>query len=143
MTTFGFAPLSSVIATRFIQASEAPVMQALAAEMLADLAANVNGNIIGATLAGAGDGYTFVTTVDVSNSPGGPSYEASEARFAYYLAATAEELAVARIPVLAALRAETPPFQGAILNLIDDQLVGSSKGTHFMGLIVAVWMGGG
>ncbi len=143
MTTFGSAPLSSIVATRFVEATEASEMQRLLAAELADIDANVDGNITGVNLAGAGDGYTFVTEIDVSNDPSGTAYEAASMRLGCYSASSAEELARARVPVVAAMLAEAPPVQGQELDIVDEQIVGASKGTRFMGLIVGVWTGGG
>lgn len=141
MTTYNNASLlSDLISPSFVQAATAPEMQSLMTAALAAIADAGAGNVIGITLAGAGDGHTFVTDIQVSSESS--FYEASNLRVGCYLAGTAEELAVARTSVLAALLAETPPFGGAVLDLIDEMLVGSSKGTQFMGMIVAFWTPG-
>jgi len=139
MTTFGISPLSSNDATRFVEASDASELQRLLAAELVDIGDNVDGDIVAVNLAGAGDGYTFITEFVVSNDPTGTSYDPAEMRLACYRASSAEELARARVPVVAALLAEDPPIEGQELSLVDEQLVGASKGTAFMGLLIGVW----
>ncbi len=141
MTTYNNASLlSDLIAPSFVQAATAPEMQSLMTAALAAIATAGEGNVIGITLAGAGDGHTFVTNIQVSGNS--QFYEADSLRIGCYLAGTGEDLAVARAPVLAAMLAEAPPFQGAVQDLIDEMVVGSSKGTQFMGMIVTLWTGG-
>jgi len=142
MTTYNTTSLlSDLISPVFVQAATAPEMQALMTAALAAIALAAEGNVIGITLAGAGDGHTFVTEIEISSNS--IVYEADRLRVGCYLAGTGEDLAVARAPVLAALLTEAPPFQGAELNLLDEMVVGSAKGTQFMGMIVGLWTGEG
>jgi hypothetical protein len=143
MTTYGTSLVSTLLVPAFVQAATAPELQALMTAALAQIASDDDGNVIGVNLAGAGDGHTFVAEINVSSAPLGTSYEASDMRASCYLAGTAEELAVARVPVLAAMAAETPPRDGASLTFVDEMVVGSSKGTQFMGMIIGQWTGGG
>ncbi len=136
MTTFGLAPLSSIIDTRFVEATEASVLQQLLTAELVDIG---DVQITTVNLSGAGDGYTFVTEINVSSNPIGRAYESQLMLFGCYSASSAEELARARTAVVAAMLATTPPEQGDILELVDSQLVGASKGTRFMGLLIGVW----
>ena len=143
MTTYGTSLVSTLLTPVFVQAATAPELQALMTAALAQIASDDDGNVIGVNLAGAGDGHTFVAEINVSSDPLGTGYEASGMRAGCYLAGTAEELAVARIPVLAAMAAETPPSEGDELTFLDEMVVGAAKGTQFMGMIIAQWIRGG
>lgn len=140
MTTFAQSILSDVLPTTFVEAAEAAVMTELVTAAIATIADAEEGNIIGVTLAGGGDGHTFVTAIDVSSDPIGPdAIEPTTARVGYYLASSEEELPQARAATVAVLLAEPPPGEGQTLVMLDEQLAGAAKGTRFMGLILANW----
>lgn len=80
------------------------------------------------TLAGAGDGHTFVVLIEfASNAVGSPLFADAGTVVRCYLAGEAEALLAAKTA------AGTP---GVLFNLSDEQLAGSSKGTRFMGMSV-------
>jgi hypothetical protein len=142
MTTYGTSDLRNLQIPTLVQAATAPELQELMMAALAAIALAGSGDVIGVDLAGAGDGHTFVGEINVSNSPLGTFYEPDVMRVGCYLAGTAEELALARIPVLAAMVAEPPPDPGQELVFIDEMVVGAAKGTQFMGMLIAEWTGG-
>ncbi len=141
MTAFATSVLSDVLPTVFVEAAEASVMTARMTAAIAEIADAAEGNIIGIDLAGGGDGHTFVASIDVSSDPIGTGLlEAESTRIGCYLASSEEELPVARSAAVAVLLAETAPVEGETLVMIDEQLVGASKGTRFMGMIIAEWL---
>lgn len=137
---YATAELSTVTST-FVEDAEAVGM----AERLNVIlqAASGGNSILALSLAGGGDGHTFVTSVERSPSPLiGVSLD-EDNLIGCYLAASEEELGVAKAACVAAMLASTPPSQGLTLRIVDEQLAGASKGTRFMGMLVALWAGGG
>jgi hypothetical protein len=139
MTQYATVLLSDTVTT-FIQAAEADLM---ASKLNALLQSDLGTEVISLTLAGAGDGHTFVTEVVTSGNPitTGPfsTFDGEDALIGCYLAASEETLAVARAATVTFMQAQPPPNPGDLLVLTDEQVAGSSKGTRFMGLIVGVW----
>jgi hypothetical protein len=137
MTQYATSLLSDATST-FVQAAEADLM----ASQLNTIFQQLENVVIALTLAGAGDGHTFVVNVVQSANPitEGPFDVLGEKTLiGCYLASTGETLAAARAAAVTNMQAQTPPDPGDDLVLTDEQVAGSSKGTRFMGLIVGVW----
>ncbi len=130
MTTYGTIVDGVARQTRFVQSAD-PVdlsvkINAVMAEIFADSTPQALASL---TLAGAGDGHTFIAAI--TNAPaasvnGGIITPGAEGFC--YLAGDAEGLAAARA-ALVADPVGTPATA-------DEQLAGASKGTRFMGMIV-------
>lgn len=135
-------PVSSTT-PHFVEAAEASVMSAGISAAQAQIVTTDQELIVGVTLSGGGDGHTFVAELIGSDTATGGTELDELARFGCYLAASQEELAVARAAALAVLAAESPPSQGQVLMIIDEQVAGAAKGTRFMGLIIAQWQSQG
>jgi hypothetical protein len=140
MTQYATAELSDVT-NSFIQAAEA---SELAARLNAVLQDTGGGSaVLSLHLAGGGDGHTFVVAIERSESVTGGTALTDENLIGCYLAASESELAVAKDACVAAMLALPPPSGGETLAVVDDQIAGASKGTRFMGMIVAIYHGGG
>ncbi len=140
MTQYAVAELSDVT-NSFIQAAEP---DELASRLNAVLQDTLGGNVVlSLELAGGGDGHTFVVGVERSTTPGLGTPLDDDNLIGCYLAASESELAVAKDACVAAMLALTPPVEGQTLEVVDDQLAGAAKGTRFMGMIVAIYHGGG
>lgn len=137
MTQYATALLSNVTSS-FVQAAEADLM---ASKLNALVQTGVP--VLSLTLAGGGDGHTFVAEVAQSSStlvvsPFGVVDE--DALIGCYLASDEESLAVAREATVAFMQAQPPPNPNDSLSFFDEQVAGASKGTRFMGLIVGLWV---
>lgn len=125
MTTFATA--SVIQGTNYVQAADPVVLQTRLNALFAAFAANPNLRIASITLAGAGDGHTFVVElvrVLVTDIIGGVGLDPAQLTATCYMAADAFELSAQRNKVTPA----TP--------IGDEQLAGASQGTRFMGLIL-------
>lgn len=142
MTQFGIALLSDVNVATYDEGSTAPALQSLLDARLAQLDDLESGNVVAITLAGSGDGNAFSVGIDCSSEPIGTSYEPGSMRLGFFQASSAEELLVAKIPVVERMLLEEPPVDDQVLQQVDDQLVGSAKGNQFMGMLVCVWVDG-
>lgn len=139
MTQFATAELADVTNT-FVQAAEPQIM---ADALNVILQAASGGNLILAlALAGGGDGHTFVVSVERSTNAGSGTPLDEDNFIGCYLASSAEELETAKNACVAAMLATPSPGPSETLQIIDDQIAGSSKGTRFMGMIIALWHGG-
>lgn len=127
MTTYGTIASSAARTQKYFQSSSPDDLQtAINAYLIALLGPSPAQAVSSITLAGAGDGHTFVVLIEsaaATDVNGGFVNCATQ----FYIAADAEELAVARSAVSAGIA--TNP-------LADEQLAGSSKGTQFMGMVV-------
>jgi len=119
--------------TIFIQTADA-------VEMAARLNAILQADTLVASLAlaGAGDGHTFVVSVETTETATGPLGDDSV--IGCYLGASEQALGVAKQAMVTELLALTPPSPGQVLSIIDEQIAGSAKGTVFMGMLVATWV---
>jgi hypothetical protein len=100
---------------------------------LAKLATDLPGSILATlTLAGAGDGHTFLVKIEATTSgpPIGIVIPTVAARVFCYQAADALELQKAQAFAQAAALA------AGLLFINDEQISGASQGTRFMGMIV-------
>jgi hypothetical protein len=80
------------------------------------------------TLAGAGDGFSFIVCIEYAPLTAMDGGLLAVGTFVFmYLAATAQELAVKRAALFPA------PLTDSV---VDSQLAGSSQGTRFMGMVV-------
>jgi hypothetical protein len=126
------------VTNQFIQTAEAPEM----ASRLNSILTVDEDEIVSLALAGGGDGHTFVVSVETADGEAG-ALTGELNLIGCYLGASQEELAVAKAAMMTAMSATTPPNPGDTLSIIDEQLAGAAKGTRFMGLLVAEWVGGG
>lgn len=89
------------------------------------------------TLAGGGDGHTFIVNITAFKGPIGQVengvLSAMVARVTCYMAATSEELLKAEV---VARRRLFAVLTGPNATFLDSQLAGASQGTHFMGMLV-------
>lgn len=127
MTTYGTIASSAARTQRYFQSASPEDLQKAINDYLASiLGPSPAVAVSNITLAGAGDGHTFVVLIESAlGTEVNGGFLNCTTRF--YIAADAEELAVARSAVSAGIA--TNP-------LADEQLAGASKGTQFMGMVV-------
>ena len=127
MSTFGTIAGSAARTQKYFQSASPDDLETLVNDYLASILGGEPALAIASiTLAGAGDGHTFVVLIEsalASAVNGGFTNCATR----FYIAADAGELAVARSAVSAGI-ASNP--------LADEQLTGASKGTQFMGMVI-------
>ena len=130
MSRFGTVTDSTNATVVFVESAQADDLQLRANKaILAIYTASPARAISAITLAGGGDGHTFVVLIesapatDVDGGLVNPN-----GGCLCYLASENEALSIARAVSFAQLPADEP--------VIDEQLAGSAKGTRFMGLIV-------
>ncbi len=127
MSTFGTIAGSAARTQKFFQSASPSDLQTAINDYLASILGPQPTLVVSSiTLAGAGDGHTFVVVIESAGEAdvnGGFLNCATR----FYIAADAEELAVARSALSAGI-AGNP--------IADEQLVGASKGTQFMGMVV-------
>jgi hypothetical protein len=130
MSRYGNVAATVASTKRFVQSSDPTDLETLVNAQLAAIFAIGTAQAIAAiSLAGAGDGDTFV--VEITHAPavsvnGGII---TAALCGCYIASDAQELAVARSALDAEIGSPIPA-------IADEQLAGASKGTRFMGLVV-------
>lgn len=124
--------VASAISTMIVQSADPADLARRVNAFIASLNAQTTA-ITGLTLAGAGDGYTFVVLIDtalIANVQSGTPLLASPAsEVRCYAGGDAQELLVARSAVVV-----PPPVSNIALLLVDDQIAGAAKGTRFMGM---------
>lgn len=127
MSTFGTIAGSAARTQRYFQSASPDDLQTQVNDYLASLLGPSPAQALSSiTLAGAGDGHTFVVVIE-SAAEGDVNGGFLNCTTRFYIAADAAELAVARSAVSAGI-ASNP--------LADEQLAGASKGTQFMGMVV-------
>jgi len=125
MSNFGSITNPASVAVKFVESAQADDLQARVNAVLADIfAASPVRVVTDITLAGAGDGHTFVVLIESALASAVNGGLPGPASVQCYLASENEALAIAR---------GQQPLSGP---LADEQLVGSAKGTRFMGLSV-------
>jgi hypothetical protein len=131
MSTYGAAVASASVIGRVAQSADARDLTRRATELLAALPAG--NKVVTATLAGAGDGHTFVFAVEsapAAEVEGGLDPATMHVRF--YLFGDALAFPANRDAAMAILLSELPA--GSFI--ADSMQAGASKGTRFMGVIV-------
>ena len=142
MTQFAQLSGNASVRTQFVQGAtaedlESRINAAIAAVGITQLITNI-------TLAGAGDGHTFVATVESADpgdiSAGGLAGATSVPILAArcFLAATAESLQIARSAVVPPAPVPNPPLPTVSYASIDTQIAGAAKGTRFMAFMAGV-----
>jgi hypothetical protein len=130
MSRYGTITDPATATVQFVESAQADDLESRVNAKLAELfAADPARAVSGITLAGGGDGHTFVVEIEsalASAVDGGIT--ASGARVRCYLASENEALAVVRSVI---------PITDVI---VDEQVAGAAKGTRFMGIIL---LGGG
>jgi len=130
MSRFGTISDPATASVVFVESAEADDLEDLVnAELAAIFAASPARAVSGMSLAGGGDGHTFVVEIESAQASavvGGIT--ASGARVRCYLAGENEALAIVRAAI---------PITDVI---VDEQVAGAAKGTRFMGLVL---LGGG
>jgi hypothetical protein len=130
MSRFGTITNPATAAVVFVESALPDDLENLVNIELANIfAASPARAVSGISLAGGGDGHTFVVEIESARATavdGGIT--ASGARVRCYMAAENEALAIARSSI---------PISDVI---VDEQVAGAAKGTRFMGIIL---LGGG
>ena len=130
MSRYGQVPATIVSTKRYVQSSDPVDLAArINAQLAAIFALGTAQAIASISLAGAGDGDTFVVEITHAAAASVNGGIITAALGACYAAGDAESLAVARAAVDAEIGAPIPA-------IADEQLAGASKGTRFMGLVV-------
>ncbi len=134
---FGTITDSAAAAPLFIQSAEP---QDLQARVNAAINA-ITGTIASISLAGAGDGHTFVVLIEsapATDVEGGLPGGSDSTQVIFYEAGSGEELAVAKeaAGVPAPFVNPSPPPDTVAYALRGEEIAGSSKGTRFMGMSV-------
>jgi hypothetical protein len=141
---FGIITPPSAAQTQIVQSADPTDLQNLVNAAIGTID-RVTNAITSITLAGAGDGHTFVVLIEsapLANVTGGisgsgvaPPLLISQVRC--YLASTAEELETAKTAAGAPAALPLPPLDVPFpYSVLDEQVAGSSKGTRFMGMTV-------
>jgi hypothetical protein len=140
---FGTVTPPSAAQTQIVQSADPIDLQNLVNAAIGTIDNGLSA-ITSITLAGAGDGHTFVVLIEsalLANVNGGipgsnisPPLLFSQVRC--YLASTAEELETAKTAAGAPAAFPVPPNPSIPYSVLDEQVAGSSKGTRFMGMTV-------
>lgn len=128
MSRFGSATNSADLFFRFAQSADAADLAARANALLSQVPDGYS--IIDITLAGAGDGHTFVVIIEAASEAVG-GLPTGQIGVGCYVAAGAIELQKQRA-FLQGFASGLPAGAG----ILDSQLAGASQGTRFMGLLV-------
>jgi len=125
MSRYGSVTISgpAALVTRIVQSADADDLTALTNAAIAALPAGYV--VVGITLAGAGDGATFTVTIEAGATADVVGGFTGMPSVACFMASEAEALLLARL--------QAGPTGGAFA---DTQVVGASKGTRFMGMVV-------
>lgn len=127
MSQFGAVTVPETASVVFVESAQADDLAArVNAAILAIFADEDAQFITSITLAGGGDGHTFVVAIEHAPEDEVAGGLASPVTVVCYLASENEALTVARAAVAA----------GALIPIIDEQIAGAAKGTRFMGMMV-------
>ena len=134
MTTFGTIAAGAPSSTVFVESAQADDLQTrVNAALIAIFAEEEPQAVAAITLAGGGDGHTFVVVIEsaaATDVDGGflALGEGPGVLVVCYLASESEALEIAR---------ESLATELAEVAIADEQLAGGAKGTRFMGMVVA------